>query len=137
MRKAIKAIGVLAILVLCAAVIGSFKEGNIKHVKKTISQSSVYSQQEISDAMDIVERRFKHEFSGCTLTDVRYDEKFSAPESGARAAEYYADQSIVLETSFHVSSCEGLNPNSTYDGYLWVLVRKNGGPWRLKTFGQG
>ena len=137
MRKAIKAICILAIMVLCAAVIGSFKEGNIKHVKRTIPQSSVYSESDIADAMDAVEKEFKRSFGGCTLTDLWYDKERSEPKSDEWAAEYHADESIVLRTRFDVSSAEGLNPNSTYDDYRWVLVRKTGGPWQLKTWGQG
>jgi hypothetical protein len=137
MRKAIKAIGVFAILVLCAAVIGSFREGNIKHVHRTIPQSSIYSEQEISVPMDIVEKKFKRDFGGCTLTDLWYDEKRSESESNEWAEQYHADEAIVLLSNFYVGSNadQCFNPNSSYTYWSWVLVHKTGGPWELKTWG--
>lgn len=43
------------------------------------------------------------------------------------------DEVIILLSSFDVDSSGGdgsLNPNSTYDDWMWILVRDKGGQWK-------
>ena len=117
------------------------KGGDISHVNRTIPQSEIYSEQDIADAMDIVEKTFKSNFDGCTLTDLWYDEDKSASSSDEWAAQYHADEAIVLLSNFNVDSSGGdgsLNPNSTYTNWYWILVRDQGSDtWKLGTWGYG
>lgn len=114
------------------------KGGDISNVKRTMTASEVYSEQDINDAMDIVEKYFKSSFKGCTLTDLWYEENVSVPVSKGWAKQYDSDESIVLLSNFYVDSSGGdgsLNPDSTYKDWQWILVRNNGGEWELKTWG--
>lgn len=96
--------------------------------------------EDIQAAVDVVEKKFKRDFSGCTMTALRY-----APHSGkegneAWAEQYDAEEAMVLYSDFDVDSSGGdgsLNPNSTYTDWSWVLVRENGGAWKIATWGMG
>lgn len=141
MRKTIKVIVIMAIVVLCGAAVYYFNQGNIKNVHRTIPQSEIYSQQDIAGAMDLVEKKFNHDFRGCALTDLWYDEGTSAPAAKEWAAQYHADEAIVLLSNYKADSSGGnksLDANSTCTDWQWILVRnKTGGPWQLETSGNG
>lgn len=117
------------------------KGGDIKDVNRTIPQSEVYSQLDIANAMDVVEKKFKSDFDGCKLMDLWYDEDASASSSDEWAAQYHADEAIILLSNFNVDSSGGdgsLNPNSTYTDWQWILVRdKDSNTWELGTWGYG
>ena len=120
-------------LLLCACA------GDVNQIKKLISPSEIYSEQEIGQAMDVVIRHFSREFRGCTLLELEYSD--SRSEAGrAWALQYGADEGIVLISSFSVDGSGGdgsLNSDSTYTNWQWILVRSYGGKWTLKTWGYG
>ena len=117
------------------------KGGNTKHVNRNIMAVKVYSEEDIAGAMDIVEKKFKHDFDGCTLTDLWYDEAFSVSSSDGWAKQYTAKEAIVLLSNFKVGPFGGdgsLNPNDTYTDWQWILVRdKDSRKWKLVTWGYG
>ena len=121
---------------LCAC--GAVPDGDVSKAERVIENNTLYSEDEISDAMTIVEQTFHQEFKGCKLLNLRYDEERSKQE-----AEYWleeADEAIVLLSDFHVSANGGdgsLNQNSDYTDWSWILLRKNGGAWTLRTWGYG
>jgi hypothetical protein len=97
--------------------------------------SNVYSQEDINKAIETITNEFDEEWTdiGCTLTEIYYagDEVSSKYQSWAERND--ADEVIVLLSSFDVddSGRDGsLNPNCTYDGWNWILVRTNGGQWK-------
>ena len=97
-----------------------------------------YSEKEIRAAMRVAVRYFEKEFDGCTLLSIYYDESKVKDAEPEWAAQYDADEAIVLLSSFHVDSGGGdgsLNANSDYTDWQWILVRSNGGNWELKTWG--
>ncbi len=107
--------------------------GNASNVKIQNVDSTNYSQEEISSAIDTIKKEFEEEWSGCTLTEIYYagDEESSNYQDWADRNN--ADQVIVLLSSFDVDSSGGdgsLNPNSTYDNWMWILVRTDGGQWK-------
>jgi len=118
-----------------------FKGGDISNVNRTIPQSEIYSEQDIADAMDVVEEKFKSDFGGCALTDLWYDEGANASSSDEWVAQYDADEAIVLLSNFNVDSSGGdgsMNPDSTYTDWQWILVRyKGSNTWELGTWGYG
>jgi hypothetical protein len=131
----IVAIILIAIILLMWHLTG----GNTSSVNLTVSKSEIYSEQDITDAMDVVKLKFNKDFRGCKLTDLWYDEKRSVSSSGW-AAQYNADEAIVLLSNFNVGPSGGdgsLNPNSIYKGWNWILVRNKGSKWELKTWGYG
>lgn len=95
--------------------------------------SEIYSKQDISDAIDTITKEFDREWNGCTLTEIYYagDEKSMDYQEWADRND--ADEVIVLLSTFEVDSSGGdgsLNPNSTYDNWMWILVRNSGGKWQ-------
>lgn len=132
-----------AAIVIVVAVLSLwfYKCGDIKNVHRTIPQSEIYSQQDIASAMDVVEKKFKRDFYDCKLTDLWYDESKNTSASGEWAAQYHADEAIVLLSNFTVGPSGGdgsLNPNSTYTNWNWILFRNKGSStWTLGTWGYG
>ena len=131
----------IIITAICIGVVLFFLWLFKDRVNRTIPQSEMYSEQDISDAMDVVEKKFKSDFKGCTLTDLWYDENRSASSSDEWAKQYDADEAIVLFSNFHVGFFGGdgsLNHNETYTKWGWVLVRDKGSStWELKAWGYG
>ena len=97
-----------------------------------------YSETEIRAAMRVAVRYFEKEFEGCRLLSIWYEEAKVKDAEPEWAAQYDADEAIVLLSSFHVDAGGGdgsLNANSDYTDWQWVLVRSDGGKWDLKTWG--
>ena len=135
-----KRLKMLVLLLLCAAVLTACGGGDVRHVRCDAGTSEIYSTAEIRKAMDTVIDHFKKEFEGCTLTRLEYDESYVESAQTEWAAQYDADQAIVLISEFDVDSSGGdgsLNPDSTYRNWQWVLVRNGSGAWELKTCGYG
>ena len=100
-------------------------------------ESDIYTQEDIQQAVDIVTDYFNKEFEGCDLTALWYDEVFSEKQADDWTRQYEAEEAIVLLSSFDVDASGGdgsFNPNSTYDNWMWILVR-TGGDWELMTWG--
>ena len=120
-------IAFLLILGLCAC------GGKVAGVKTRNVTSEIYSQKDISSAINTIKREFKYTWSGCTLTEIYYAGDECSEEHQDWANENNADEVIVLLSSFDVDSSGGdgsLNPNSTYDNWSWILVRTSGGKWK-------
>ena len=106
--------------------------GKTREAKTHEVESTVFSREDIRSAIDVIEKEFRREWKGCTLTEIYYagDETAAAYQDWADRNQ--ADQVIVLLSSFDVDSSGGdgsLDPNSTYDHWNWILVRSNGGQW--------
>lgn len=114
--------------------------GNVSQVEIQEVPSQIYSEAEIDAAVDTAIRYFRQHFSGCTLTQIAYagDEKAAAMEEWADQAQVEA--AIILVSSFDVDASGGdgsLNPNSTYTGWQWILVRSANGTWEHRDHGYG
>ena len=99
-----------------------------------------YSNEDIQAAVDTVEKEFKKDFPGCTMTALRYTALSGKDSNTEWATQYNAEEAMVLYSDFDVDSSGGdgsLNPNSTYTDWSWVLVRENGGAWKIATWGMG
>lgn len=120
--------------------------GNVSKAKTHEVASELYSQEDITSAINTIKAEFALGWSGCTLTEIYY----AGDETTKNEQDYYernnqlkthnADEVIVLKSSFDVDSSGGdgsLEPNSTYDGWSWILVRKKGGLWRHVDHGYG
>lgn len=117
------------LLVLClSACGGKISEAEIHNVN-----SEMYSQEDIASAIDVIMKEFKSDWKGCTLKEIYYAGDDSVIAHQEWAERDGADEVIVLLSSFNVDSSGGdgsLNPNSTYDGWNWILVRADGGQWQ-------
>lgn len=121
------ALCILFVFSLCAC------GGEISEVKTYNVDSSTYSQDDIRDAIDVIKKEFEAEWRGCTLTEIYYagDEKSKVHQDWA--TRNGADEVIVLLSSFDVDSSGGdgsLNSDSTYDNWMWILVRTSDGTWK-------
>lgn len=117
------------LLVLCLSACG----GEISEATTHSVDSDMYSQEDIASAIDVIKKEFKSNWKGCTLKEIYYagDDSSIAYQDWAERND--TDEVIVLLSSFDVDSSGGdgsLNPNSTYNGWNWILVRENGGKWQ-------
>lgn len=127
---------VLCAMLLCFTACG----GNANNVDILDYESNIYTDAEIDDAVDVAIDYFKAEFSGCTMREITYAGDDALEDHEEFAAWHNADEVIVLVSSFDVDASGGdgsLNPNSTYSGWKWILVRNNGGDWRHADHGYG
>ena len=100
--------------------------------------SEIYSQQDISDAIDTVKSTFAEEWSGCTLNEISYAGDKYSKKYQEFADRNEADEVIVFLSSFYVAeSCEigALNKDYTYENFNWILVRNAGDNWKLVDWG--
>lgn len=107
--------------------------GSIETVKTKDMPSEIYSQQDISEAIETIKDEFDKEWKGCTLNELYYAGDAVSQEYRDWADRNNADEVIVLLSSFFVDeSCEdgSLNQNSTYDDWNWILVRTEKGKWQ-------
>lgn len=107
--------------------------GNTKGFKTKDVDSEMYSEREIKAAIEVITKEFDKEWSGCTLTEIYYTGDETSADYQEWAKRYDADEVIVLVSSFDVDASGGdgsLNPNSTYNDWLWILVRDIGGKWK-------
>lgn len=128
MRK-IVSLCICCILALCLCSCG----GNVKNVKTHKVDSELYTQDDINAAIKTIKEEFNDNWKGCTLTDIYYAGDKSLNSYQASVYSNDADEVIVLLSSFDVDSSGGdgsLNPNSTYDDFRWILVRKKGSKWK-------
>ena len=121
------ALCVLLMVSLCAC------GGKISNLNTPDVDSEMYSQKDITAAINVIKREFTINWSGCTLTEIYYAGDEKTKEHQDWADRHDADEVIVLLSSFDVDASGGdgsLNPNSTYDNWMWILVRTNGGQWK-------
>lgn len=99
-----------------------------------------YSNEDIQAAVDTVEKEFKKDFPGCTMTSLRYTAISGKDSNTEWATQYNAEEAMVLYSDFTVDDSgrsESLNPDSTYTDWQWVLVRNAGEKWKIATCGLG
>ena len=99
-------------------------------------KSEIYTEEEIEEAFDVVLKEFRREFDGCTLIEMGYAGDETRSEQKEWAAQYKADECIILVCSFETDGRMGpLNPNSIYENYKFILTRTGGGKWIVQTAG--
>lgn len=120
------------LLVLCLSACG----GKISEATTHSVDSDMYSQEDIASAIDVIKKEFKSNWKGCTLKEIYYagdDSSIACQDRAERNDTDEVIEVIVLLSSFDVDFSGGdgsLNPNSTYNGWNWILVRENGGEWK-------
>ena len=96
--------------------------GTTENVEINLGQSQIFSENEIKEAMDVVQEKFSI-FSGCDLQKLWYDEIFSS-------GRYDDDETnkITILSNFYVNENggkNGLNPDFDYTDWQWHLVRNS------------
>ena len=121
---------VMLVISLC---LSGCARGDVSKVRVNGQLSVIYTDWEISKAVDVAVRYFEKEFDGCTLLEIGYVGDQDGKEFIERANQYGVDEVIILVSSFAVGPEGGdgsLNPNDTYRNWKWILGRTNGGQWR-------
>lgn len=134
-REVIDLKALLAML-LSLVMLGS--GGDVSNVVMYETASNVYTQEEITSAVDVVLSEFARSWSGCTLTEIGYAGDEALSRNQDYLTRYDAADVLVLLSSFNVDSSGGdgsLEPNSTYKKWSWILVRTSGGDWQLVDHG--
>lgn len=128
MKKVITLLCVLIMVIgLCGCGTNKADEDNEKYKSKT------YNDAEIEAAISVATKYFDKYFYGCTLTEITYAGDEKTRDFKEWKERHNADEVIVLLSSFKTDESGGdgsLNPNSTYDGWNWILVRDKGGKWK-------
>lgn len=135
MKRLVSVLFILCLLVsLCAC-------GSAEY-EVDYGQSSLYTKEDMNNALMVVEKRFNKWSPKCKLLSVEYAGDES---SGADNLEYcnslsdgavYAE-CIVFTSSFHTpkGNPSSFEPDETYTGWLWYLAREAGGEWVVVTSG--
>ncbi|MFY9173753.1 MAG: hypothetical protein WAO24_00180 [Peptococcia bacterium] len=105
----------------------------MKNVKVTDKESKMYTSNDINSAIETIKKEFQKDWKGCTLKEIYYAGDDISKDHQDWADRNDADEVMVLLSSFDVDSSGGdgsLNPNSTYDNWMWILVRTKDGQWK-------
>lgn len=104
--------------------------GKVNKAKIDYSTSEKFDDTKLQSAVNCVLSEFK-EYKGCTLLNLWYDEQ----KSDYYLEEYFSNNNInykkediiILYSDFKVNFTGGeggsFKPNSTYNNWIWVLVR--------------
>lgn len=132
---ALSVIIVLFIVLLCVLLIPNkfinlktLHHGDVSNVQVIEKDSSLYSQDDIRSAMEIVKNDFEKDWKGCTLTEIRYagDEE-SREESESRGSETMVLYSTI-ETDRNAKN-SSMNSPYTYTDFKWILTKDDNGNW--------
>ena len=105
--------------------IGSGKVDNVevRHV-----DSSLFSQEDINEAIDKIEMDFMKDWNGCELTKIYY----AGDEISKAESEIKGVKTMVLLSEFKTYKQPGdssLNENDTYKDWKWILIKTKDGCW--------
>ena len=107
--------------------------GDVNDVVVIDMESELYSYDDINSAIETIVKEFDNEWKGCILNEIYYAGDEVSMNYQDWADRYQADEVLVLLSSFDVDASGGdgsLNPNSRYEGWAWILVRKATGEWK-------
>jgi hypothetical protein len=113
--------------------------GDISHVNIEISETELFSKEDIEHAMAIVLGRFVEYYGDCILYRINYDDEVSnAVLNWDRGYKLDPDcEWIAIDTDFYSGYADtGLADNQNYSGWHWVLYRENAdSDWILHSWG--
>ena len=112
--------------------------GDVSDVTIEPYHSNIYTDTDVRSAIDAVKLSFYFLFPSCTMTEITYagDDHIQQEVTGRELSP--DEELIVLLSTFDVAESGadgGLMPGSTYSNFKWILIRRNGGPWVLSSYG--
>lgn len=117
----------------------TFSGGKVSNCEIAPIESSIFTEEDYEAAYKVALNYFRKNFTGCTMTSIRYagDDRLDGMKEWAE--EYDVDEVIILESDFRSGSNMelGLNPNQDYTDWQWILVRNKGGRWKHRDHGYG
>lgn len=131
MKKSIsKRIIITVVVIIIALCLGfwfvSEYYKNVSNVKLNINESSVYSEDDILDAVSEIKKDFRKNFgSRSKLLKLSYDDTYNEFTSDGVDKKY--KQIIVIKSEFYYDSKDegGLESSKTYTNYNWTLARES------------
>jgi hypothetical protein len=136
---------IFAILLALALSLSLAACGKTKGAKITLGQSSRFTREELQAAVDCVLAQFRKGYDGCTLRKLWYDEKRAEAQiesylNNGRGSEngVLRENVLVLLSDFKTDNEPpgGFNPDDTYTGWNWILIRDSkDGAWRVDDYG--
>ena len=137
---------IVALLIIISAIslVACKQNANDDEVITDIGDSSKFTEEEITKAIEIVKDSFG--FPASTLTKIMYNEEEAEKLTkiyleGGKGSKNGAkpENVIVLLSNFDVDDSGDnpvLNPGSTYENYQWILIRDDKkGEWIIDDFG--
>lgn len=107
--------------------------GDVRQVLYSHTVSEQYTEKEVLKALDTATDYFRRQYDGCTLLELSYDQD-TDPMAAKYAREKGAKKAIIVKGSFHVDPDIGpgvWEPDGTYTGYQWILVKNRLGNWKV------
>jgi len=129
-------LGVIAVLLGIAVALRTNSGGDVRSVERLGRESTLYSNEEIDQSMDIAIKSFSQGFEGCKLLNIAYDEAETLAEIERQRDRHGELKLIVLVSSFYAGEKAegGFEPDMTYTGWKWIL-RDDGNGWEMLTWG--
>ena len=125
----------LLFILISHPVSSSIMSGDASNVRVLERQSSLYSQEEIESAIEVIKRDFENDWNGCTLNTIYYaGDEVCADETRDRGVK-----TIVLISDFTTGNYDfgSLITNYTYTNWSWILIRDEDGGWKHIDHGYG
>ena len=131
---ALAGIGAAALVLLVVRFTNEFTRnipGDISRAAVLPMESQLYTQEEMDAALTVAKAYFEEHYQDCALREIGYVGDQQAMAYQDWAVRNDADDVIVFRSAFQTGShpAISLNANSTYERYLWILVRNEGGQW--------
>jgi len=102
------------------------------------SESEIYTQEEIDEAIQTAVGYFNRHFDGCTLRSIGYIGDMQMERLSREDPTCSTDTHIVLLSSFETDSTVkpgSLMPGETYTDWAWNLGRDDNGHWQFPSQG--
>lgn len=134
MRKRVIEVCICLVFVLFLG-IGAYQT---KTVKTHEVASDLYSKEEITDAINVVKHEMDVNWKGCALQEIYYAGNETSKDYLNWATRNNTDESLVLLSTFYVGNDfkdASLEPDSTYENWMWILVRSKDGQWKCVDWG--
>lgn len=135
------AAGVLALLAVVFLISVKERKPDVSNVDRVIGYSALYGDETIGKAFDAVEQAFSEGFAGCELLELRYDAEVENKyaDEAMRYWQAHGQELLILESSFRTDASvagSGFDPNHTYNGWQWRLVRtQDDADWAVVDWG--
>ena len=139
MKKITAAVICVLLLFLAACANDADAPGNIDKCKVTYGTSALYSEDELQNAVDLIQDQFK-ELRGCVLHSLTYacDERCEQELASRNAsdAEEKLTAVIVFDSSFRSpkKARDAWNADEEYT-WSWYVGQTENGTWKLVGYG--
>lgn len=131
-KQSILLAAILAAVVVAAALIARTLVASNAEVTRSLNNPTVYTEDQVNEAMDVTIRFFNKEIDGCTLQSLSYDEDRSKGISDETGTS-----TIVLNSVFTVQkSDQGLMAGNT-ETWQWYVTSSDGNHWEVTNYGYG